>query len=175
MIDFHNSSSLAKRWLLRDFFHRENRTARHVEWIEYGHHFHLAHGHRPLLDCCKYLVEFVQAGVRRVVFGIGEPVFMTDDFRQSTERLRLSDDINVGVLIRFPALAAHDPTRMSAAGCVTGAGHGGVEATIEILRVFLEWPAGEALLVAQLHAAEIQNGVLHRACDPLAAARLLAL
>ena len=100
---------------------------------------------------------------------------MADRLSQCGECLGLSDHVNVSVLIRFPAFATHDPAGLASAGGISGARHGAVEATVEILRIFLEGTVSEPLLVAQLYAAEIQDHILHRACDALSPACLLAL
>ena len=59
MFDFHDGSCLSQSRLIRDFFHGQNRAAWHVEGVENGHHFHLGHGHGPLLDFREDVVQFI--------------------------------------------------------------------------------------------------------------------
>src|SRR3546814_12466367 len=73
-------------------------------------------------------------------------------------------------------LALDDPARLAAAGVVTGARHGVAEGNaLAVLAVFLQRAVLQALLVAQLHAAEVQHAVLHGRLDALAAARPLTM
>src|SRR3546814_6327374 len=94
----------------------------------------------------------------------------------SSDLRRLGDEVDVGVGVGLPALALDDPARLAAAGVVTGARHGVAEGNaLAVLAVFLQRAVLQALLVAQLHAAEVQHAVLHGRLDALAAARLLTM
>src|SRR3546814_2883341 len=81
----------------------------------------------------------------------------------SSDLRRLGDEVDVGVGVGLPALALDDPARLAAAGVVTGARHGVAEGNaLAVLAVFLQRSVLQALLVAQLHAAEVQHAVLDR-------------
>src|SRR3546814_8716147 len=86
---------------------------------------------------------------------------------------RLDDDVDV--VVRAVALGADAPARLPAARGVAGARRGFAEGAVRVLRIFLERPVGETLLVAQLDAAEVEHRVLHGDLDALALAGLLAL
>src|SRR4029079_6412920 len=76
---------------------------------------------------------------------------------------RLGDEIEVGVGIGLPALALDDAAGLAATGIVAGARHGIAERNaFAVLAVFLQGSVGEALLVAQFDAREVQDAVLHR-------------
>src|SRR5262249_51787386 len=77
--------------------------------------------------------------------------------------------------ICFPTLTLHHPARMTSARGVACTRHRHAEFAIRVLRIFLERAVLEPLLIAQLHPAEIEYSVLHRALDALAAARLFPL
>ncbi len=76
---------------------------------------------------------------------------------------RLGDEINVSVGVGFPALAFQDPARLAAARIIARARRRVAEGSaFAILAVFLQGAVLQALLVAQLDAAEIEHAVLHR-------------
>ena len=78
--------------------------------------------------------------------------------------------------IGFPALALENPSRLAAAGGVTRARNGIAERAVGILRVLLhDVRPREPLLIAQLHAAQIEHAVLHGREHLLAAARRVPL
>ena len=89
--------------------------------------------------------------------------------------LRLGDHINVSVRIGLPSFASDDPARVASAGGIAGARHGVAEFAVGVLRILFERAVGEPLLVAKLHAAEVQHRILHRARHSLAPAALLAM
>src|SRR5262249_27309545 len=74
-----------------------------------------------------------------------------------------------------PTLALHNPAGVASSGGVAGAGNGLPERSIGILRILLERPVSEPLLIAELHATEVQHRVLHCAGDPLTPSCLLTL
>src|SRR4029077_7085664 len=74
------------------------------------------------------------------------------------------------------AFALQNPARLAAAGIVAGARHRLAERdALAMLAVFGERAVGEALLVAQFHAREVEHAVLHGAEHLLAAAGAQAL
>ena len=78
--------------------------------------------------------------------------------------------------IGLPALALEDPARLPAAGGVACAGHALAELAVRILRIFFHHArAIEALLIAQLHAAQVQHAILHRGEHLLPASGRVAL
>ena len=175
MIDFDDGAGLTEGGLRGQLLHRQDRSARHVQRVERRHDLHLGHRHRPLLDLREDVVETRQARFGRVEVRIVEPLGVPDHLGERGERLQLGDDVGVGVGIGLPALALDDPPGMTAARRVAGARDRLAELAIRILRVFLQRTVGEPLLIAELHAAEVEHRVLHRARDALAAAALLAL
>src|SRR6185437_12417196 len=89
---------------------------------------------------------------------------------------RLRDEVDVRVRIVLPALALQDPAWLPAARCIAGARHRFAEVAVRVLRILLEHVrAVEPLLIAQLHATQVQHAVLHRGIDLLPAAGGLAL
>ncbi len=89
---------------------------------------------------------------------------------------RLRDEIDVCVRVGLPALALEDPAWLTAAGGVAGARYRLEKLAVGVLRIlFHHLGAIEALLVAQLDAAQVQHAVLHGREHALAAVRRLAL
>src|SRR5205085_12169313 len=119
-------------------------------------------GHRPLLDFGKHEIQFGETSLGRVEFRILQPVRMADNLGECWKGLCLSNHVLIGVGISLPALASDDPARVASSRSITGAGHGGAEFAVGVLRIFFEWAMGEPLLVTQLYTAEIQYGILHR-------------
>src|SRR5439155_23395705 len=67
-----------------------------------------------------------------------------------------------GVGIAPPALPLDDAAGLTPPGIVPGAPHRVAERNaFAILAVFLQRAVGEALLIAQFYAREVQNSVLH--------------
>src|SRR5207249_2320407 len=76
----------------------------------------------------------------------------------------------------LPALALEDAAGLAAAGIVAGARYRVAERNaLAELAVFLQRAMGEALLVAQFYAREVEHAVLHRRSDLLATASRRAL
>src|SRR5262249_13777493 len=89
---------------------------------------------------------------------------------------RLGDEVDVSIRIGLPALALENAAGLTAAGIVAGARRRVSERhAFAELTVFLERTMGEALLVAQLDAAQVEHAVLHRGGDALALAAMGAL
>ena len=153
MVDLDHGPGLAEGLLLGQFLHRKDRAVGHIEGIEGGHHIHLVHGHGPLLDFRKDLIQFVEARLGAVVFRIIEPILMPDDPGQCRKGSGLSDHVNVSVGIGLPAFASDDRAWVAPSGGIARTGYGIAETAVEELRIFLERAAGEPLLVTQLHAA----------------------
>ena len=102
---------------------------------------------------------------------MGLPAGLADHVADLLPHRRLGDEIDVGVGIGLPALALEDAAGLAAAGIVAGARHGVAERNaFAELAVFLQRAMGEALLVAQFDAREIEHAVLHRGGDLLALA-----
>src|SRR6202022_1402634 len=86
----------------------------------------------------------------------------------------LDREVDVGVRIRFPALAFQHPAWLAAAAGLAPARNEIAEFAVRVLRVFLEETEPvQALLIAQLHAAQVEHAVLHRYRDLLPLARLV--
>src|SRR4051812_50064330 len=102
---------------------------------------------------------------------MGLPAGLADHVADLFPYRRLRDEVDVGVGIGLPALAFQDAAGLAAAGIVAGARHRVAERNaLAILAVFLQRPVREALLVAQLHARQVEHAVLHRGGDLLALA-----
>src|SRR3954452_220241 len=102
---------------------------------------------------------------------MGLPAGFADHVADLLPDRRLGDEIEVGVGIGLPALAFEDAAGLAAAGIVAGARHGIAERNaFAVLAVFLQRTMGEALLVAQFYAREIEHAVLHRSRHLLALA-----
>src|SRR5262249_49240925 len=152
------------------------RTDRDIDLVADFHDLELGLGHSPPLDALKNVFELRQPGARRDVFRIGLPGWLSDQIANFAPHRRLRDEIDVGVRVALPALAPKDPTVPASAGIVTRTRHWLAERrTFAILAVFGERAGLEPLLVAQFHAAEIEDAVLHGGEHLLAAAGAVAL
>src|ERR1700674_3519024 len=168
MIDLDHGAGGAQRLILDQLLHRQDRTAGDVVLVENIHRLELGLGHGPLLDACENLVEARQPGRRLGVIGMGLPAWLADDVANLLPDRRLGDEIDVGVGIGLPALALQDAARLTAAGIVAGARYRVSERNpFAVLAVFRERAVGEALLIAQLDAGEVQHAVLHGSGDLL--------
>src|SRR5688572_4085215 len=176
VVDLDDGSRRPKRRLLGDLLHRQDRTARDVVLVEDVHRLELGLRLRPLLDLAEDLHQVRQPRLGRRVARIGEPFGLADDLADVLPDRRLRDEVDVRVRVGLPALALQDPAGLSAARRVAGARHGVEELAVRVLRVLLHHVrAVESLLVAKLHAAQVEHAVLHRREHLLSAACRLAL
>src|SRR6516164_8587555 len=143
MIHFDHRAGFAQRLILGDLFHRQDRTARDVVFVEDLHRFKFGLGLRPLLDRVEDLAQARQPRRRRGIVRIGFPFRLADYVADRAPDRRLRDEINVGVRIALPAFALENPAGLAATGIVAGARHS----------------------IAEAHAL----AVLHRSQDALAA------
>src|SRR5690606_11911952 len=119
-------------------------------------------GRGPVFDAREDLPELGQARLGRRVFGIRFPARLADQVADRAPDRRLGDEIDVGVRVGLPALALQNPAGLAAAGIIAGARRCVAEGdAFAILAVFGEWTVLQPLLVAQLHAAEVEYAVLH--------------
>ena len=89
--------------------------------------------------------------------------------------MSLDGEVDVGIGVGLPALALQDPAGLATAAGVAATGHNIAELAMGILGILLEVAeVVEPLLVTQLHAAQVEHGILHGAGHLLALARLLA-
>ena len=110
------------------------------------------------------------------VVGVANPVFLANHFAHRRPHRRLGDEINIGVRVGFPALALQDGAGLTAARCIAGTRDRIAKRRIGVLRVFVHGAgAFQALLVAQLHAAEVEHRVLHGGQHFLPASAAVAL
>src|SRR6202022_3286328 len=117
-----------------------------------------------------------QPGRRLGVVRMGLPAGLADNIADLLPNRRLGDEVDVGVGIGLPAFALQDAAGLTAAGIVAGARHRVAERNpFAVLAVFLQWAVGEALLIAQFDAREVQDAVLHRRGDLLSLTRHRAL
>src|SRR5262249_35402611 len=176
VIDLHHGAGLAQRLLLGELLHRQDRPNRNVERIAQLHDLELGLGHGPLLDRVEDVPQPRQPLRRRGIVGTGLPLGLADEAADLLPHRRLGDEVHVGIGIGLPAFALHDPPRLATAGIVAGARHRLAERdAFAILAVFLERAVLEALLIAQLHPAQIEHAILHGGEHALAAARAVAL
>src|SRR6185437_1810142 len=144
--------------------------------VEEIHRLELRLRHRPLLDFAEDLHQVRQASLGRRIARISQPFLAPDHLADLLPHRRLRDEIDVGVRVRLPALALQDPAWLAAARRVAGARNRLAERAVRILRVLLhDAGAREPLLVAQLHAAQIEYAILHRGEHALAASGRVAL
>src|SRR6266849_6468828 len=107
---------------------------------------------------------------------MGLPAGLANDIANLLPHLRLGDEVDVGVGIALPSLALQDAARLAAAGIIAGARHRVAERnSFAELAVFRERTVGEALLVAQFDAREIEDAILHGSGDLLTLAGHRAL
>ena len=113
---------------------------------------------------------------RRGVVGIGLPFRLADEVADLAPDRRLGDEVDVGIRVVLPALALEDAPGLPATGIVARTRDRIAERdALAVLAVFRERSMLEALLVAHLHAGEVQHAVLHRAGNTLALARHAAM
>src|SRR5207302_3012298 len=90
--------------------------------------------------------------------------------------LFLNGEVDIRVRVGLPPLALQDPARLAAAAGIAAARDRVAELAVRVLRIFFENPdALEALLVAQLDPAQVEDAVLHRHRNLLAPAGLLPI
>src|SRR5258705_4263568 len=110
---------------------------------------------------------------RRGVGLIVHPFRMVEGLAGGLPVLFLYREVDIGVGVGLQALALQDPARLAAAAGIAAARHRVAELVVRILRIFFEIAdVFEPLLVAQLDAAKIEHGVLHRDSHLLALAGL---
>ena len=104
---------------------------------------------------------------------IGNPLFFTNHLANGFPYCCLNHNINVGVGIAFPAFAFQNPTRLSATRGISGAGYCLTEMAVRELRILLHGAVTiKALLVTQLHTAQVQYRVLHCCLHSLTTTRV---
>src|SRR5207302_3174907 len=138
------------------------RPDRNVERVADLHDLELGLGLGPFFDRIEDVPQARQPRRRRGVIRIGLPLGLADDIADLLPYRRLGDEIDVGVGVGLPALALEDAAGLAAAGIVAGARHRVAERNaLAELAVFLQRAMGEALLVAQFYAREVEHAVLH--------------
>src|SRR5262249_30599902 len=106
---------------------------------------------------------------RRGIVRIGFPFRLADHVADRAPDRRLRDEIDVGVRIGLPAFALEDPAGLAATGIIAGARHSIAEAhALAVLAVFGQRAMLQPL-IAKLATAEVEDAVLHRSQDALAA------
>src|SRR3954465_986353 len=159
--------------VLEQVLRAEHRPARDVDRVELAERLPLGLRERPLLDEGEDLVQAREARLGRGVVRVLDELRMADLLHERRPDLRLDHDVQPRVrAVVGHRLAAHGPAGLAAAGGVAGAR----DEVLELLvRVLLERPVLQALLVAQLHATQVQDAAAHGDLDPLPAARVRAL
>src|SRR3954463_11369739 len=170
VLDVDDHALGAQPLVLEQVLRAEHRAARDVDRVELAERLPLGLRERPLLDEREDLVQARQACLRGGVLGVLDQLGVPDLVHQGLPDLRLDDDVEPRVLaVVGHRLSAHGPPVPAAAGRVAGSRD---EVEELLVRVLLERPVLEALLVAQLHAAEVEDAAAHRDLHPLAAARV---
>src|SRR5712672_895273 len=168
MIDLDHGAGRAQRLILDQFLHRQDRTAGDVVLVENVHRLELGLGHGPLLDAGEDFIQPRQPGRGLGVVGVGLPAGLADDVANLLPDRRLGDEVDVGIGIGLPALALQDAARLTAAGIVAGARYRVAERNpFAVLAVLRKRAMGEALLIAQLDAGEVEHAILHGSGDLL--------
>src|SRR3954468_8122066 len=168
VLDVDDHALRAQALVLQEVLRAEHRTAGDVDGVELAERLPLGLRERPLLDEREDLVEPRQARLGRRVVGVLDELGVPDLLHERRPDLRLDDDVQPRVLaVVGHRLAPHGPAGLPAAGRVARAGH---EVQELLVGVLLQRPVLEALLVAQLHAAEVQDAAAHRDLHALAAA-----
>ena len=176
VIDLHHRAASPQRLVLGQLLHGQDRPAGDVVLVEDLHGLELGLAHGPRLDAAEDLVQPRQARGRLGVVGMRLPAGLADHVADRLPHRRLRDEIDVGVGVLLPALAFEDAARLPAAGVVAGARHGLAERNaLAMLAVFRQRPVLQALLVAHLHAGQVQDPVLHGDRHALALAGLGAV
>src|SRR3954462_10022224 len=163
----------AQALVLQQVLRAQHRAARDVDRVELAERLPLRLRERPLLDEAEDLVQARQPRLGSCVVRVIDEVGVPDLVHERLPHLRLDDDVQPRVrAVVGHRLAAQGPAGLAAAGGVAGAR----DEVLELLvRVLLERAVLEPLLVAQLHAAEVQDAAAHRDLHALAAARVGAL
>src|SRR6266403_136584 len=168
MIHFNHGAGGAQRLILDQLLHRQDRAAGDVVLVKDLHRLELGLGHGPLFDAGKDFVQPRQPRRRLGVVGVGLPAGLADDVANLLPNRRLGDEVDVGIGIGLPALAFQDATRLTAAGIVAGARYRVAERNpFAVLAVLRKRAMGEALLIAQLDAGEVEHAILHGSGDLL--------
>src|SRR4051794_22526363 len=150
----------AQALVLEQVLRAQHRPARDVDRVELAERLPLGLRERPLLDEREDLVQAREARLGGGEVRVLDQLGMADLLHQRRPHLRLDDDVQPRVLaVVGHRLAAHGPAGLPAAGGVAGARD---EVQELLVGVLLERPVLEALLVAQLHAAEVQDAAAHR-------------
>src|SRR3954467_9004933 len=169
-LDVADHAPRAQALVLEQVLRAQHRAARDVDRVQLAERLPLGLRERPLLDEGEDLVQAGQARLGGGVVLVLDELGLADLLHQRGPDLRLDDDVEPRVLaVVRHRLAAHGPAGLAAAGGVAGARD---EVQELLVRVPLEGPGLEGLLVAELDAAEVQDAAAHRDLHALAAARV---
>src|SRR3954454_22411332 len=170
VLDVDDHALRAQALVLEQVLRAQHRAARDVDRVQLAERLPLGLRERPLLDEGEDLVQAGQARLGGGVVLVLDELGLADLLHQRGPDLRLDDDVEPRVLaVVRHRLAAHGPAGLAAAGGVAGARDEVEELFVGVL---LERPVLEALLVAQLDAAEVEDAAAHRDLHALAAARV---
>src|SRR3954465_5133252 len=170
VLDVDDHALGAQALVLEQVLRAQHRAARDVDRVQLAERLPLGLRERPLLDEGEDLVQAREARLGGGVVLVLDELGLADLLHQRGPALRLDGGVQPRVLaVVGHRLAAHGPAGLAAAGGVAGAGD---EVEELLVGVLLERPALEALLVAQLHAAEVEDAAAHRDLHALAAPRV---
>src|SRR4051794_36211806 len=173
VLDVDDHALGAQALVLEQVLRAQHGTARDVDRVELAERLPLGLREGPLLDQREDLVQARQARLGGGVVLVLDQLGVPDLVHQRLPDLRLDDDVQPRVLaVVGHRLAAHGPAGLAAAGGVARARD---EVEELLVRVLVERPVLEALLVAELDAAEVQDAAAHGDLDALAAPGVRAL
>ena len=164
MLDRNDHPACAQIRIFKQLLHAQDGAAGDVDRVALFENLRFRVPARPRFDRRPDFVKDRKARGRRCeAWILGE--FRTFDQRgERSPDGRLNDHVHV-VVLAARAAAQRGPGLTSARG-VSRARYDAVEG---LVRILAEPAVLQALLVAHLHAAQVQNGILHRADDALAA------
>ena len=144
--------------------------------VENVHGLELGLGHGPFFDAGKNRLEVQQPRAWRGIGLVRDPAFFTNHPAHGGPHTRLGDEVDVGIRVGLPTLAFEDGARLTAPRGIARTRHRHAKLAVGVLRVFVHGAGAlQALLVAQLDAAQVEHSVLHGRQHLLAAAGGVAL
>src|SRR6266478_3547777 len=173
LLHLDHAAAGAQRRIVGDLPHGQHRRTWHFEFAQDFDRLELGLVGEPRLDLLEDVEDVRLACARRGVGRIVLPFRVADGLAAGPPILLLDREVNIRVRVGLPALALQDPARLAAAAGIAAARHRVAELAVRVLRIFFEIAdVFEPLLVAQLDAAKIEHGVLHRDGHLLALAGL---
>ena len=178
LVNLHNGTALAERFILGNFLHTQHRTTRHTQFTQLFHNRHLVTGNGVGFDSCIDFFLHLLTGIGRIELRVVYPFRLSDGLGCCRKRfhLVLKDDIDKGTRVIFPTLASVTPSQHLTAFYITATRHSIGKLAIRILRhMFQHTGMFQDELVAKLYPTKVDDGILHRLLHEATFARLFAL